>query len=604
MKAHTKFGGIRMTYSSGLSMRAKLLLLLSLMFLITIALGYVWFKKSTEAIEKNAIEYSSQLVQTTNAHLDSYFDDIERLTLPIVSSPQTLDFITNSGDDAFSRYLTASTIEEKLLPPIMLNRSDIYGISLVSEKNIIASSNLSFTAAEQRYPEYMKLVPKVGVFKVIGLQNVASTNALTMAMRFVNTRTMKTTGMLIIDLYLKRFEAISKDIHLGKTGFVWLADANGKIIYHPDSSQISTTAANRYLDNFKSGNHGYYVISANNEKKLIIYDRSIKTGLIMVSEVKLSELNASLISLSRLSLIYMLVFFLLLFFVVGGVSYSLTKSILLLKRLMLRAEFGDLTVLAPKGKNNEIGSLYRSFNNMVTEIKNLIDVVHHSHEREQALKLKQKEAALRAMQSQINPHFLYNTLEVINSHAIIESNFKVSNMIIALGDMFRYSVSSPTSIVSLEDEINHIRSYLQIQQERFEYLQVQINVFDDALLRYSAVRLMLQPIVENSFKHGYDKHKLRPGKIIITAKAEADSYSIYIHDTGRGMVPELMSEINQRFQGEEQSYSADHAEKVHIGLLNVHLRIRLIFGEPFGLRIEKSNIKGTTIKITLPKEIK
>ncbi|MDK8189900.1 histidine kinase [Paenibacillus sp. UMB7766-LJ446] len=593
-----------MKFSSGLSVHKKYLYLLGCLFLITIALGYVWFQKSMEAIKKNAIEYSTQLVQTTNAHLDSYFFDIERLTLPMLSSKQTLNFISYSGDDAFTRYSTAYAIEKELIPPVMLNRSDIYDISLVSESNI-ASSTRSFLAAEERYPVYSKLIKEAGHFKIIGMETLGASNVnvnvLTMAMRFVNTRSTRTTGMLMIDLNLDRIEAICKDIHLGKSGFVWLVDGNGKIITHPDETRISQQAADLYTEHFNQNNHGFYLITSEKEKRLVIYDRSIQTGLIMVAEVKLDELNASLIRLSRVSLVCMILFFLLLFFIVGSVNYRFSKSIILLKRLMSQAELGDLTVLAPKGKNDEMGSLYRSFNSMVTEIGRLIKVVHLSHHRERSLEVKQKEADLRALQSQINPHFLYNTLEIINSYAILDSNYKVSKMIVSLGDMLRYSVGSPISAVTLRDEMNHIRSYLQIQQERFEHFQFKIQVTEEDLDRYSGVRLMLQPIVENSFKHGYDRHKLRPGTIKITGKADTEAYSLYIHDTGGGIEPSRLEATNLLFLEDETSFPVENNKPHPIGLMNVHFRIRMIFGEPYGLWIVKSNAKGTTIRVLLPK---
>jgi two-component system sensor histidine kinase YesM len=300
----------------------------------------------------------------------------------------------------------------------------------------------------------------------------------------------------------------------------------------------------------------------------------------------------------------MISFFVVLFFIVGGVGYRFTKSIILLKQLMTRAEMGDLTVMAPQGKQDEIGSLYRSFNSMVTEIGRLINVVHSAQLRERNMVIKQKEAVLSALQSQINPHFLNNTLEIINSYAIIDGNFKVSNMIVALGDLFRYSMDSPTSIVSLADEMNHLRSYLQIQQERFEHLQLDIQVAKDDAEGCMGVRLMLQPIVENSFKHGYDKHKLRPGTISIVGKEERDGYALYIQDTGKGMEPSTLERINRILQSGEAGYSKEGDDPQPIGMMNVHFRIRMIFGEPFGLWIVQSNLEGTTIRILLPRHNK
>lgn len=594
-----------MKCGSGLSMHAKFSYLLVGLFLITLLFGYIWFRQSIGAIKDNAIAYSTQLVQTTNAHLDSYFSDIEKLMLPMLSSKQTLDFITDSGADAFSRYTTAYAIENELIRPIMLNRSEIYDISLVTENNI-ASSSRSFLDAQSRYRKYDKLLAEVGSFKVIGSETLGMNelNTLTMAMRFVNTRTLNTTGMLIVDLYVSRIENTYKNIRLGESGFVWLMDGNGKIVTYPDSSRISEQAPNLYLKRFGEADHGYYVTSSEGEDKLVIYERSKKTGLTMVAEVKIDELDESLVRLSRLSMICMISFFAVLFFIVGGVGYRFTKSIVLLKRLMIRAEMGDLTVLAPSGKQDEIGSLYRSFNSMVTEIGRLIHVVHSGQLRERNLVIQQKEAVLSALQSQINPHFLNNTLEIINSYAIMDENFKVSKMIVALGDMFRYSMGSPTAIVSLADEMNHLRSYLRIQQERFERLQLDVQVADNDAESCLGVRLMLQPIVENSFKHGYDKHKLRPGKISIVGQNEFDGYALYIGDTGKGMDPETLERINRILLSGETGYSTEDEDPQPIGMMNVHFRLRMVFGEPFGLSIVRSDLEGTTVRMLIPRNNK
>jgi two-component system sensor histidine kinase YesM len=151
-------------------------------------------------------------------------------------------------------------------------------------------------------------------------------------------------------------------------------------------------------------------------------------------------------------------------------SFRLTRSLSLLRRLMKSAENREWTVQAPEDRHDEIGGLYRSFNHMVNEIRRLIEVVHASKLKEKELQLKQQSAMMQAMQSQINPHFLYNTLEAINSHAIVEGVMPISKMATALADLFRYSVQSSSETVSLKEELDHVKTYMDIQKERFPYL--------------------------------------------------------------------------------------------------------------------------------------
>ena len=249
--------------------------------------------------------------------------------------------------------------------------------------------------------------------------------------------------------------------------------------------------------------------------------------------------------------------------------------------------------------------MYRGFNKMVEEIKRLVEIVHVSELREKELEVKQKEALLHAMQAQINPHFLYNTLEFINSNAIVEGNDKISAMIVSLGDMFRYNVQNPNASVSLADELHHIEAYLSIQAARYPSFAYEIDVDRALAASVPAVRSMLQPIVENCFKHGYDRHGIRPGLIRIAGRTEGDGFVLEIADTGHGMSADTRERFNAVFaEGEaaEQlgTMQGQGDKPASIGLLNVHARLRMIFGRSYGLHIGSSDRQGTSIRITLP----
>ncbi len=261
----------------------------------------------------------------------------------------------------------------------------------------------------------------------------------------------------------------------------------------------------------------------------------------------------------------------------------------------------------PPGNHDELGELYESFNQMVEKLQRSIDEIHASELREKELTIKQRETMLKSMQAQINPHFLYNTLEVINSYAILENVMPISRMAISLASLFRYSITSGDAKISLHDEMQNVQTYLDIQKERFEHLIVDMQFSWSDLPQVQALRLILQPLVENVFRHAYEKHELYPEFIALAGERTLIGYRLVIMDKGGGMDSAVMDKLNQAFRSEEDAESQlpgnDWNEEKrwgHIGLWNVHQRLRLSFGAPYGLTILNSTDKGTSLEIHLP----
>ncbi|SDO34931.1 Sensor histidine kinase YesM [Paenibacillus sp. yr247] len=589
-----------------ISLQKKLLIMMLFLYFPLPVIGWIWYEKTYYAIESNAIDSSIEMINQVNAHLETYFSEVERTMLPILASDDTATFLNHLNDDPIdpiTRYELSYRIEKELLSKIMLNRSDIYGISLISDR-IKATSSSSFMLAEERYPSYLKRIKYSDRFTIMGLETTPSSQVIGMAMRFSPPQSGLKQGMLIVDLKRDEMVRIIQNVHVGKTGFIWLADSANQVIYHPQTDTPSTMVPEDYLKGMGRKQSGTFMINTPQGKKLVVFIRSDRNDLTLFSEVLLSELNQKIVTVSRISVAILVFLFLLSMLAASGVVYSLTKSLVKLLKLMKRAELGDFTIRAPSGRGREIDSLFRGFNKMVEEIKRLIEIVHVAELREKELEVKKKESLLHAMQAQINPHFLYNTLEFINSNAIIEGNEKISNMIVSLGDMFRYNVQSPNGPVFLSDEIRHIESYLAIQSERHSSLAYEIEVDRTVAAGIPAVRSTLQPIIENCFKHGYEKHKLRPGYISIRDSVKDDNrYILEITDTGKGMSLETMEFYNKAFSHGSPEDLRDNRQdesRRSIGLFNVHTRIRMLFGEPYGLFISVSNETGTTIQLSLP----
>ncbi|HYF83637.1 MAG TPA: histidine kinase [Clostridia bacterium] len=220
-----------------------------------------------------------------------------------------------------------------------------------------------------------------------------------------------------------------------------------------------------------------------------------------------------------------------------------------------------------------------------------------------AIKLTNTHAEYRALQNQINPHFLYNTLEAIRSDAICEGSENIANITEALATFFRYTISNVNSMVTLEAEINNSENYFAIQNFRFgDKINLKINLDDEdmSILEYEIPKLTLQPIIENAIIHGLER-KVGRGTIEIDITLTEDRLLIKITDDGVGMDENVLSSINnQLHEISGQGLKQNNAQKGGIALINVNNRIKLQFGEKYGLRIYSIKDFGTRVEVTLP----
>ena len=228
------------------------------------------------------------------------------------------------------------------------------------------------------------------------------------------------------------------------------------------------------------------------------------------------------------------------------------------------------------------------------------DMISHYTTKQDA-EIYARQVELAALQSQINPHFLYNTLDAIRGQAIQENNREVAMMIQTLSAFFRYSISRKGNAVTLRDELDNVQNYMKIQQYRFEdRFRLEMEIDDPEVYDYYVPRLILQPIVENAILHGLE-NKRSDGVITIDVE-ETDDLLIMISDNGRGMTLQELDTLNGRIlsdkaEGEEPLSAGKHKG---IALVNVQKRIELFFGEPYGLHVYSSIGQGTDVEITLP----
>lgn len=216
-----------------------------------------------------------------------------------------------------------------------------------------------------------------------------------------------------------------------------------------------------------------------------------------------------------------------------------------------------------------------------------------------------KEAQLAALQSQINPHFLYNTLESIRGQALIDDNIEIAKMMEVLSSFFRYSISRSGKLVTLREELANIQNYMIIQRYRFDNrfsLEIIIDEEDEKALDYFIPKLIIQPMIENAIFHALEEH-MDGGKVIIEVIVTEKNLILTVSDNGKGIEPEILEELNRKIHSSNQLPEKDDENKhrnTGIGLPNIHKRIQLLFGMEYGVSVYSTLNQGTDVEITIP----
>ncbi|MCI8319499.1 MAG: sensor histidine kinase [Dorea sp.] len=239
------------------------------------------------------------------------------------------------------------------------------------------------------------------------------------------------------------------------------------------------------------------------------------------------------------------------------------------------------------------------------EIKALVDRYLSRKTRKNSAEIFDKQTELTALQSQINPHFLYNTLESIRGQALMDDNREIAGMVEALSSFFRYSISRKGKLVTLREELANINNYMLIQCYRFNNrfsLEVLIDEEDEEAYDFLIPKLIIQPVVENAIYHGLEE-KLEGGRVTIEVIVTDKTLILTISDNGSGIEGAALAKLNQRIHSPSMRVEEEGGQKQHntgIALPNIHKRIQLLFGEEYGVNVYSTVGQGTDVEITIP----
>lgn len=408
--------------------------------------------------------------------------------------------------------------------------------------------------------------------------------SLSRAVELTNNKRI-TSGVLLVDMNFSGIEQICKNVNVGKSGYVYLVDREGEIIYHPRQQLIYSNLIeenNKVVASYEDGNH---IETFQNEKRLVTIKTVGYTGWKIVGIMPMEDITSDYRQMSLFAVFIMFFAIFILVFLNMFVSSRIANPIKSLEKCVKKLENGVKDVDISISGSYEIQHLGKAIRSMVNQMHTLMDNIMIEQE-------SKRKSELDALQAQINPHFLYNTLDSIIWMIENENYDGAIIMVTALARLFRISLSKGKNIITLRDEIEHARNYLTIQNIRYKNKFTYDMEVDEETLNFASIKLIIQPLIENAIYHGME-FMGGDGEILVKTYVKGNDLYIDVIDNGLGMLPEVCDTLLTNDSKIERKSSG-------IGLKNVHERIQLYFGINYGLEIYSEPDEGTTIRIHMP----
>jgi len=573
-----------------------------LFFISIISMQIVSFRISIQTVSNNSLENNRILLHQLVAQIDSYLSSLEMLSEMIATDPYSQRFLqANSSNPELEQQV------QDRLTLALRSRDDVWGIVLKHPDGRIVHGDPEATPAPwsqlSKRPWVQDAIqqPNRTVISPSYVQNLFQNRYawVVSLVRGISLPQASSPGVLLVDMRFTRIQELSRSLMNSPEAYSFILDREGNYVFHPTLQLIYSGIKSEPLDqirplllNFSPSNRDHLSLDGRN----YLLAQSSKSGWTMVSVTSQEEIMAEWQTAQVIFAAIGLVVFLVIGLISNLMAQSITRPVHQLQTIMRSVETGEFKRAGKIKGSDEIQELAKEYDLMVTRISELVA----ANSREQELKRK---SDLKALQAQINPHFLYNTLDSIIWMGEMGNNQELVTMTSALAKLFRISISKGKEIIPLDHEIDHVVSYLTIQQMRYKdtfsfYLDI-----PPELTSCNILKITLQPLVENAIYHGVRDLKGN-GYIHIRAFIQDDQLILEVKDNGQGMSPEelqtLGENLNHTFEEEleEAMYGGSHATGT--GVRNVHQRLRLYFGPEYGLKIDSTLGRGTCIQAIMP----
>ena len=550
----------------------------------------VSMKFTNTSIFENSSEYTHTIIQQMNQNIDSYIDYMENIAYLISSNEDVQDYLFDEKIDNEGRYRILNQLQT-----ILDSRSDIRNVGIISKNGRMLindgskSVNQDLDLNTQEWYATALEKPNGPILTSSHVQHIISGErpwVITLS-RGIRDRSGsgEKEGVFFIDLNYSAISELCDQSTVGTKGYAFILDAKGNIVYHPQQQQLYNELQTENISLIMDTDEDTVLTGTGNDGKLYSISRSGKTGWTVVDCTSVRELLRKSRQAQSVYVLTAIILVIVALLFSRFMARSITLPIQKLRDSMKKVQEGDFSVSdVVVDSRNEIGSLTKSFDVMTHRIHELME--QNVHEQEE-----KRKSELKALQSQINPHFLYNTLDSIIWMAEGKKNEEVVLMTASLARLLRQSISNEDEVVPIANEVEYARGYLTIQKMRYkDKLEFQIEV-DSSILYIPLIKLVLQPIIENAIYHGL-KYKESKGLLIVKGFMKDGNAVLQVIDDGVGMDEETLAHIYDKHKVNYHSNG--------VGVYNVQKRLKLYYGEDYGITYTSELGKGTTATITIP----
>ena len=573
------------------------LLVLMATFMSTTIFFTVSYVIYLNSVKTKAQSYSYYMISQMIKNTDSYFKGIESIALSLAYNHYIQKIAdSNAENKDFYSYKDAEYIDNAL-KLFVYSRNNLQ-IAVFMENDVSSfftlytsiNQNPNYNFKEDKWYTEAKKSKERRVILIDNPQNYYAEKdrkpVYTMVYKIHSSFTQEVIGYVLMDIDKMQFEDFFKNEYLDIEHTVIL-DENENIVYsYPENPSFKIA---QYLP--KDQKWGYFSKAIDSNEYMVIFGTSEYSKWKIVNVLPYKSILKDVDNLKTLFIFISLSLFVVTIVISYRFSERITNPLVQLSRGMENIKNGEFQFTISATSDDEIGDLVQDFNSMTNQIDYLI-------KKNETIELLRKETELKALQHQINPHFLYNTLEIVIGLSSENESRKVIAICKNLGSMFRYNLNSQR-VVSIREELNHIRSYTQILEYRFEdKFRVEYSINPD-VYEYKTVKFILQPFVENAISHGF-KNVTRDGLLLLNVDWHEEQIRFTISDNGSGIVAEKLDAIHSTLlhYGENSIEKSDIPQ--HLGIINVFMRLKLLFQDRLGFSIESVPGRGTTVIIEIP----
>lgn len=570
------------------SIKTQLILLLAVVVVPFVSMGVITYSTNMDIVSRMLSENKLRALAETARTVDQLLGDVEQKARQIGWDSTVQAFLSRDADlRNYEDYRDATKIQDLLA-------GQSFSMGYVNTMLVVPGVHASFTTTRDgkgilRQEDAMAYGWFAGLDKNSGeVRWYITSNMLDNPLFSIPTVTcaspvklfssFQVAGYVLISLDRNAFKSIISTRSTAGEEQTYLIDAGHRLICAHDGGK-SFSADNTLNADLQTKSRGWYYNGSGAGRSLVAYVTLPRYGWQLVSVTSVSAVSAELIDLSKM-MYAVIAACVLLSLVLAALLYrGIARPLDTFVERMESISLGNFTPeQANEGTNNEIKLIYNNFNRMSGRIARLIS-------DNNATMLQKRDAELRALQAQINPHFLYNMLDTINWMAILKDESDISRAITALSSFYRLTLSDGRDTVTIRQEIEQLKAYVELERLRYKNSFEVAYELDEALLELETVKFILQPFVENALMHGFNYAK--PGnRVTVRVRREERAVVMEVEDNGQGIGEEQLRAISSGSRG--------------YGIANVDERLKLRYGAAFGVQIVSGSGGGTVVRILIP----